>query len=76
MRITTLLATPATDAGLRRRYGAMGAAAYKAGAKREHRFDPNSMIGAVWCDGYDGAEWFSRVKLDNFPVAVADQAGP
>lgn len=55
METTTLLATPETDAKLRRQYKANGAAAYRAGAARAVRFDPNSMIAGWWFEGYDEA---------------------
>lgn len=52
-RIVAAVATRRTDADLRRRYNAMGAAAHKAGAARQCRMDPRSMIAAFWFEGWD-----------------------
>jgi len=49
------IATPQTDAALQRRYSAMGRAAFKAGAARQCRMDPNSMLAAFWFQGWDEA---------------------
>lgn len=64
MHATALIATPATDAALRRQCRAKGAAAWRAGAKRECRYDPNSMIAAFWFEGWDG-----EAALHAFPHA-------
>lgn len=56
LNATTLIATPETDAKLRRKYMAMGAAAYRAGAGRSVRLHPNSMLCGWWFEGYDEAK--------------------
>lgn len=49
------VATPQTDAALRKRYSAMGRKAFEAGASRQCRFDPQSMLAAFWFEGWDAA---------------------
>jgi hypothetical protein len=51
----TLLATPQTDARLKREYTQSGGKAYRAGQARSFRGDPKSMIAAWWFQGYDMA---------------------
>lgn len=55
MKAHTLLATPQTDAKLKRDYGKKGAKAFQDGKPREFGGDPGSMVGAWWYAGYDAA---------------------
>jgi hypothetical protein len=54
-RAVAAIATPKTDAALKRRYGNAGAKAYKEGKPRQCPGDPNSMVGGWWFEGYDAA---------------------
>jgi hypothetical protein len=47
------IATPESDAKLRREYNEKGARAYMTGQPRTPPCDPSSLIGAWWFEGYD-----------------------
>ncbi len=63
-----LLATPATDAALRKRYRGYGQAAKLAGRPREpdHCQDPTSLIASWWYEGYDAVE-LPSVEMKDVP---------
>ncbi len=49
------IATPETDAKLKREYETNGAEAYNTGKPRTPPCDPQSLIGGWWFGGYDAA---------------------
>lgn len=53
--ITQNIATPESDARLRKEYNSKGFAAKKNNQPRTPPCDPNSMIGGWWFEGYDNA---------------------
>lgn len=51
--VSAAIATPETDAELRRDYSDRGMRAYLTSAPRTPPCDPNSLIGSWWFEGYD-----------------------